>query len=52
MKGKGIFFFERTLCSVAAVRLLHVFQNQSLKLAVAGILVAECVWNWGLVSAL
>lgn len=38
---------------MAAVRLLNVFQNQPLKLSPAGIfLVAECVWNWVLVSAL
>lgn len=38
---------------MAAVRLLNVFQNQPLKLALTGIsLVAECVWNWGLDSAL
>lgn len=52
MKGKGI-FFKRTLYSVAAVRLLNVFQNQPLKLALTGIsLVAKCVWNWDLDSAL
>lgn len=48
MKGKGISFKKRTLCSVAAIRLLNVFQNQPFKLALAGIfLVPECVRSWG-----